>query len=550
MGSKNPFKDSQQSHFLTKKLLPWALYSLVPIIFIRLYLYPIPLAQSRFSQEDFQATPIISSTSSENDFQASPNPVQTSQQDFQTTPIVSNPSETRNEDFQATPIITTNISETASQEVLPTIPTSNASQTSQGDIQTKPIGSNSSQEDRQVTPITTTSFNITETIQEAFQAAPITTTSSNITETIQEERLITNESPCDYFNGKWVQDKLGPLYNGTTCSTIKDGQNCISHGRPDFGFLYWRWEPKQCKLPRFNSTTFLELHKNKHIAFIGDSMARNQMESLLCLLSTVSLPDLVYTSGEDNKFRRWNLPSHNINVSIYWSPFLVKGIEKNAEFNYNKLFFDSVDEKWANDMDQFDVIVLSIGHWFLHPAVYYDKEVLLGCHYCPDLNYTQIGFYDVFRKAFNTTLKAITDRRGNNAVDVILTTFSPAHFEGEWDKAGACPKKEPLKEGEKNLEWMDAEMRKIGVEEIEKAKENAAGLTKLRFQALDVTSLSNMRPDSHPGPYMNPFPFANGVTDRVQNDCVHWCLPGAIDTWNEIMLEVIKRWEGQSSRVS
>ncbi|KAL5723606.1 Xyloglucan O-acetyltransferase 1 [Ranunculus cassubicifolius] len=658
MGSKNPFKDSQQSHFLTKKLLPWALYSLVPIIFIRLYLYPIPLAQSRFSQEDFQATPIISSTSSENDFQASPNPVQTSQQDFQTTPIVSNPSETRNEDFQATPIITTNISETASQEVLPTIPTSNASQTSQGDIQTKPIGSNSSQEDRQVTPITTTSFNITETIQEAFQAAPITTTSSNITETsqetfqatptttttsfnisetvqenfqanisdssqddlqatlssnasetiqddlqanpittnssetgpevfptipitttayltpshesqedlqntpitttttaaasspVQEERLITNESPCDYFNGKWVQDKLGPLYNGTTCSTIKDGQNCISHGRPDFGFLYWRWEPKQCKLPRFNSTTFLELHKNKHIAFIGDSMARNQMESLLCLLSTVSLPDLVYTSGEDNKFRRWNLPSHNINVSIYWSPFLVKGIEKNAEFNYNKLFFDSVDEKWANDMDQFDVIVLSIGHWFLHPAVYYDKEVLLGCHYCPDLNYTQIGFYDVFRKAFNTTLKAITDRRGNNAVDVILTTFSPAHFEGEWDKAGACPKKEPLKEGEKNLEWMDAEMRKIGVEEIEKAKENAAGLTKLRFQALDVTSLSNMRPDSHPGPYMNPFPFANGVTDRVQNDCVHWCLPGAIDTWNEIMLEVIKRWEGQSSRVS
>ncbi|KAL5723613.1 Xyloglucan O-acetyltransferase 1 [Ranunculus cassubicifolius] len=537
MGSKNPFKDSQQSHFLTKKLLPWALYSLVPIIFIRLYLYPIPLAQSRFSQEDFQATPIISSTSSENDFQASPNPVQTSQQDFQTTPIVSNPSETRNEDFQAsqenslaTPIITTNISETASQEVLPTIPTSNASQTSQGDIQTKPIGSNSSQEDRQVTPITTTSF--------------------NITETIQEERLITNESPCDYFNGKWVQDKLGPLYNGTTCSTIKDGQNCISHGRPDFGFLYWRWEPKQCKLPRFNSTTFLELHKNKHIAFIGDSMARNQMESLLCLLSTVSLPDLVYTSGEDNKFRRWNLPSHNINVSIYWSPFLVKGIEKNAEFNYNKLFFDSVDEKWANDMDQFDVIVLSIGHWFLHPAVYYDKEVLLGCHYCPDLNYTQIGFYDVFRKAFNTTLKAITDRRGNNAVDVILTTFSPAHFEGEWDKAGACPKKEPLKEGEKNLEWMDAEMRKIGVEEIEKAKENAAGLTKLRFQALDVTSLSNMRPDSHPGPYMNPFPFANGVTDRVQNDCVHWCLPGAIDTWNEILLEVIKRWEGQSSRVS
>ena len=47
----------------------------------------------------------------------------------------------------------------------------------------------------------------------------------------------------------------------------------------------------------------------------------------------------------------------------------------------------------------------------------------------------------------------------------------------------------------------------------------------------------------HPGPYMYPFPFANGVPERVQNDCVHWCLPGPIDTWNEILLEVVKRWQ-------
>jgi hypothetical protein len=28
------------------------------------------------------------------------------------------------------------------------------------------------------------------------------------------------------------------------------------------------------------------------------------------------------------------------------------------------------------------------------------------------------------------------------------------------DKAGACPKKEPYKQGEKEMEYMDAEMRK------------------------------------------------------------------------------------------
>ncbi|XP_010254585.1 PREDICTED: protein ALTERED XYLOGLUCAN 4 [Nelumbo nucifera] len=362
----------------------------------------------------------------------------------------------------------------------------------------------------------------------------------------QEER--SNETPCDYTDGKWVRDKSGPLYNGTSCSTIKEGQNCISHGRPDVGFLYWRWKPKRCALPKFEPTTFLRLLKDKHLAFIGDSMARNQLESLLCLLSTVSTLDLVYRNGDDNKFRRWYIPSHNINVSIYWSPFLVKGIEKsNTGFNHNRLYLDSVDDRWASDLDGMNMIVLSVGHWFLHPAVYFEREVVLGCHYCPGLNHTEIGFYDVLRKALKTTLEAVLDRR--SAMDVIVTTFSPSHFEGEWDKAGACPKKKPFTEGEKELQPMDAEMRRIEMEEVEAAKKKASQLSVagLRLEALDVTKLSWMRPDGHPGPYMYPFPFANGIPERVQNDCVHWCLPGPTDTWNAILLEFMKRWEAQSS---
>ncbi|XP_050276810.1 xyloglucan O-acetyltransferase 1 isoform X2 [Quercus robur] len=366
-----------------------------------------------------------------------------------------------------------------------------------------------------------------------------------------KEEARADETPCDYTSGKWVSDKLGPLYNGTTCGTIKDGQNCINHGRPDFDYLYWKWKPKQCDLPRFEPNTFLQLIRNKHIAFVGDSMARNQLESLLCMLSTASVPELVYKDGEENKFRRWHFPSHNANVSVYWSPFLVKGIEKSQLGpDFNKLYLDHVDERWAGDLDHINMIVLSIGHWFLHPAVYYEGDLVLGCHYCPGLNHTEIGFYDVLRKALRTTLKTIIERRGSNgnAIDVVVTTFSPSHFEGDWDKAGACPKKKPYNESEKQLEGMDAEMRKIEVEEVNATKDNAKQFAKFRLEALDVTKLSLMRPDGHPGPYMHPFPFANGVTDRVQNDCVHWCLPGPIDTWNEILLQVVKKWEGPSER--
>ena len=60
------------------------------------------------------------------------------------------------------------------------------------------------------------------------------------------------------------------------------------------------------------------------------------------------------------------------------------------------------------------------------------------------------------------------------------------------------------------------------------------------MEVLDVTKLALLRPDGHPGAYRNPFPFANGIPKSVQNDCVHWCLRGPIDTWNEVFLQMMK----------
>ncbi|KAJ1375287.1 PMR5 N-terminal domain [Sesbania bispinosa] len=341
-------------------------------------------------------------------------------------------------------------------------------------------------------------------------------------------------NPCDYSDGKWVRDKRGPLYNGTTCRKIKKTHNCIINGRPDSGYLYWRWKPKKCQLPRFEPNTFLQLIKNRHIAFVGDSVANNQIESLICLLATASKPHGVYHKGS----RRWHFPSHNANLSFYRSPFLVQGIQRsNTGPSYNSIYLDHVNERWARDMHQMDLIVLSFGNWFLVPSIYYEGDKALGCVKCPDLNYTDIGFYGPLRKALRTTLNSIIEKRateGNGRIDVIVRTFSPVHFEGDWDKGGTCSKTKPYRNGEKQLGEMDAEIRRIEIEEVEDAKAKAKQFRGFRLEVLDVTKLALLRPDGHPGAYMNPFPFAKGVPERVQNDCVHWCLPGPIDTWNEI----------------
>jgi len=63
----------------------------------------------------------------------------------------------------------------------------------------------------------------------------------------------------------------------------------MKYGRPNMDFLKWRWKPDRCELPLFDPNQFLELMRGKTLAFVGDSLARNQMQSLMCLLSQVSL---------------------------------------------------------------------------------------------------------------------------------------------------------------------------------------------------------------------------------------------------------------------
>ncbi|CAA0818298.1 Protein ALTERED XYLOGLUCAN 4 [Striga hermonthica] len=338
------------------------------------------------------------------------------------------------------------------------------------------------------------------------------------------------------------------MYNGTTCDTIKYGQKCMAHGRPDTDYLYWRWKPENCNLPRFDPKTFLKLLENRHVAFVGDSLARNQLESLLCMLATVSKPNLYWSEGEDNKFRKWHFSPENVNISIYWSPFLVEGVEKTNDRDFNTLYLESADERWARDLGSIDMLVLSFGHWYLLSAIYYYNNTLLGCHLRE--NCTEIGFYDVYGRALGTALERVVSESKlrslkTGLISVFLTTFPPAHFEGEWDKFGACSKTRPYSESEMALDGANKEMWKVGVRKVRETKLRVGGYSgnNVRLEALDITKLTLLRPDGHPGPYMNPFPFANGVSERVPNDCVHWCLPGPIDTWNEILLDVIKRWE-------
>lgn len=126
----------------------------------------------------------------------------------------------------------------------------------------------------------------------------------------------------------------------------------------------------------------------------------------------------------------------------------------------------------------------------------------------------------------------------NHKGTIFYRTVSPDHFEGgEWYNGGTCARKAPVKEGEFELNWLDKILWDIEEEEFKNASGRAYEKG-IDFRVFDVKLMSLLRPDGHPGPYRFYQPFGKDKNAKVISDCMHWCLPGPIDTWNDLLMEV------------
>lgn len=245
----------------------------------------------------------------------------------------------------------------------------------------------------------------------------------------------------------------------------------------------------------------------------------------------------------DKEYRSkiWHFPAHNFTLSVIWTPLLIKADifedMNGVSTSVMQLHLDVLDKKWTDQFRNFDYVVIAGGKWFLKTAIYLENNTVIGCHYCPGKNLTELGFHYAYRKAVKLMFDFIA--RPDLRAFVFFRTTTPDHFEnGEWFSGGTCNRTVPFKEGEIDMGDVDETMRSIELEEFERAaalgSENGATL-----KLLDTTRLSLLRPDGHPGPYRQFQPFSKDKNAKVQNDCLHWCLPGPIDSWNDLVMEML-----------
>ncbi|KAF7075804.1 hypothetical protein CFC21_080551 [Triticum aestivum] len=168
----------------------------------------------------------------------------------------------------------------------------------------------------------------------------------------------------------------------------------------------------------------------------------------------------------------------------------------------------------------------------------YEAGRLVGCHYCQLPNVTDLTPRYALRMATRAALRALSGADGRFRGTALLRTVDPSQYEGgQWNSEdGNCVRTAPSRRGERRVEGFERDFRELQREEFAAAAERAAATGNVRMMLMDTTEAMILRADAHPSKYRGWTPEKHFT---LYNDCVHWCLPGAIDTWNDMLLHML-----------
>ncbi|MBA0601167.1 xylan O-acetyltransferase 1 isoform X2 [Gossypium raimondii] len=381
-------------------------------------------------------------------------------------------------------------------------------------------------------------FNHQQPFQESSNSTNFKLQETNKDDDDGNVRVVLPLEECDIFTGEWVFDhgSSRPLYK-EDCEFLNTMVTCLKNGRPDSLYQKWRWQPKACSLPKFEAKILLEKLRGKRLMFVGDSINFNQMLSMACMVQSVIPPEKRSLSYA-NYTIVFKMEDYNATMEFYWAPFLV---ESNVDPPTMRdgtvepiVKLESIS-KHGDNWKNVDYFIFNTYIWWRYPTV----KVLRGSFEDGVADYVDIDQNVAYESALKSWAKWMEENVDPNQTKVFFSSVAPSHMmSSAWNNTNGIMclnETTPIV----NTSTFD-----VGTnQQLSAILENVVRSMKIPLQFLNITRLSEYRKDAHTSIYAAP---GGKLLTQEQKadparyaDCVHWCLPGLPDTWNELLYTLI-----------